>query len=78
MPPSLSQWLPEGQLAWFVLDAVAEMDLTAFSARHRHDGWDRATYAPEMMVALTLYPCCPGNARPARSSATLARTPPTG
>ena len=28
LPPSLREWLPEGHLAWFVIDAVAEMDLT--------------------------------------------------
>ncbi len=27
MPPDVREWLPEGHLAWFVLDAVAEMDL---------------------------------------------------
>ena len=27
MPPDLREWLPEGHLAWFVIDAVAEMDL---------------------------------------------------
>ena len=30
MPPRLREWLPEEHLAWFVLDAVAEMDLAAF------------------------------------------------
>jgi hypothetical protein len=30
LPPSLREWLPEGHLAWFVIDAVAAMDLTAF------------------------------------------------
>jgi hypothetical protein len=30
LPPSLREWLPEDHLAWFVLDAVAEMDLGAF------------------------------------------------
>jgi hypothetical protein len=30
LPPSLREWLPEGPLAWFVLDAVEQMDLTAF------------------------------------------------
>jgi hypothetical protein len=29
LPPSLREWLPEGHLAWFVLDTVAEMDLAA-------------------------------------------------
>jgi hypothetical protein len=30
LPPSLREWLPEGQLAWFVIDAVARLDLAAF------------------------------------------------
>ena len=30
LPPSLREWLPEDHFAWFVLDAVDEMDLTAF------------------------------------------------
>ena len=32
LPPSLREWLPEDHLAWFVLDAVGEMDLAAFYA----------------------------------------------
>jgi hypothetical protein len=30
MPPDVREWLPENHLAWFVIDAVAEMDLAAF------------------------------------------------
>ena len=33
LPPSVSDWLPEGHLAWFVIDAVAGIDLAAFSPR---------------------------------------------
>ena len=33
MPPDVREWLPEGHLAWFVIDAVGEMDLEAFYAR---------------------------------------------
>lgn len=55
LPPSLREWLPEGHLAWFVLDAVAAMDLDAFFAGYRHDGWGRAAHDPAMMVALLLY-----------------------
>ena len=29
MPPDVREWLPEGHLALFVIDAVAEMDLSA-------------------------------------------------
>ena len=28
LPPSLREWLPEGHLAWFVIDAVAAFDLS--------------------------------------------------
>src|ERR671910_1721524 len=55
LPPSLREWLPEEHLAWFVLDAVAEMDLTAFYASYRDDGWGRAAHDPAMMVALFVY-----------------------
>lgn len=60
MPPSLAEWLPEGHLAWFVLDAVARMDLGGVYARYREDGWGGAAYEPAMMVALTLYAYCLG------------------
>jgi transposase len=60
MPPSVREWLPEGHLAWFVLDAVSQVDTSAFYARYRHDGWGRAAYEPAMMVALTLYAYCRG------------------
>jgi transposase len=55
MPPSLQEWLPEGHLAWCVLDAVAEMDLSAFYVRYRAVGPGRPAYEPAMMVALVLY-----------------------
>jgi hypothetical protein len=42
LPPSLREWLPEDHFAWFVLDAVEAIDLTAFLAAYRHDGWGRA------------------------------------
>lgn len=38
MPPDLREWLPEGHLAWCLLDAVAEMDLSAFYVWYREDG----------------------------------------
>jgi transposase len=55
LPPSLREWLPEEHLAWFVLDAVGEMDLAAFYASYRDDGWGRAAHDPAMMVALFVY-----------------------
>jgi len=55
LPPSLREWLPEDHLAWFVLDAVEEIDLSAFYGAYRKDGWGRAAFEPQMMVALLLY-----------------------
>src|SRR5829696_3785221 len=69
MPPDVREWLPEGHLAWFVIDAVAELDLSAFYAVYRPDGHGRAAYEPAMMVALLLY----GYARGVRSSRTIER-----
>ena len=55
LPPSLRDWLPAEHLAWFVLDAVGEMDLSAFYGAYRQDGWGRAAHEPSMMIALLLY-----------------------
>jgi transposase len=55
LPPSLREWLPEDHLAWFVLDAVAELDLEPFYAAYRRDGWGAAAHDPQMMVALLVY-----------------------
>jgi transposase len=55
LPPSLRDWLPEDHLAWFVIDAVGELDLGAFYSVYRADGHGRAAHDPAMMVALLLY-----------------------
>jgi len=47
MAPSLRDWLPEDHFAWFVLDAVAAMDLSALYAAYRRDGHGRAAFDPE-------------------------------
>jgi transposase len=60
LPPSLREWLPANHLAWFVLDAVDAIDLKAFYAAYRSDGWGRAAFEPSMMVALTVYAYCVG------------------
>ena len=69
MPPDLRDWLPEGHLGWFVLDAVAAMELGSFYAAYRVDGRSRPAYDPAMMVALLLY----AYARGIRSSRVIER-----
>ena len=55
-PPSLHDWLPEGQLARFLLDVVSALDLSAiYTSYQEKDGRGQAAYAPEMMVRLLLY-----------------------
>jgi transposase len=69
LPPSLREWLAEDHLAWFVIDAVEELDLGAFYGDYRDDGWGRAAHDPQMMVALLVYAYAIGE----RSSRTIER-----
>ena len=41
LPPDVREWLAADHLAWFVIDAVAEMDLSAFYGAYRADGHGR-------------------------------------
>ena len=69
LPPSLREWLPEGHLAWCVLESVDELDLGAFYDAYRLDGHGRAAHDPAMMVALLIY----GYATGVRTSRTIER-----
>jgi transposase len=69
MPPSVRDWLPDGHLAWFVLDVVAELDLHAFYAEFRLDGRGGAVYDPAMMLGVLMYAYCTGE----RSSRRIER-----
>ncbi len=69
MPVSVRDWLPEDHFAWFVLEAVEQLDLSAFHAAYRDDGWGRQAYDPAMMLALLLYAYCEGE----RSSRRIER-----
>ena len=69
LPPALQDWLPESDLAWFLLDAVAQIDLKKITQTYRSDGWGQAAYEPTMMVALLLYAYCVGE----RSSRQIER-----
>jgi transposase len=61
MPPSVRDWVPVGHLVWTVLDAVGELDLSAFYCVYRADGHGRPAYEPSMMVALLMYAYARGN-----------------
>lgn len=60
LPPDVREWLPEGHLAWFVIDAVEQVDTAALHARHPRQGVGRRAYDPEMLLALLIYAYCTG------------------
>ena len=56
LPPSPREWLPEGHLAYYVLDLVDELDLRAIErAVQSRDSRGERPYSPRMMTALLLY-----------------------
>src|SRR3989338_2344450 len=69
LPPSILDWLPEDELAWFVMDAVKVMDIRNLYHRYRQDGSGGSAYNPQMMLSLLLYSYCVGE----RSSRKIER-----
>jgi transposase len=69
LPPSVREWLPEDHLAFFVLDVVSELDVSAFYSAYRVDGRGGSVYDPAMMLSVLLYAYCTGE----RSSRRIER-----
>jgi transposase len=55
LPPDLRDWLPEGHLAWFVIDVVNQLDLQPFYRAHRDDGHGHPAYDPKTLLGVLLY-----------------------
>lgn len=55
LPPSMTDWLPEDHLVWFVIAAVQRMDTTAFHRRAKLGSTGRRGYDPDMLVTLFVY-----------------------
>lgn len=55
LPPSPREWLPEGHLAYFILDLVGELDLAPIYAHYERELRGYPPHHPKMMVALLLY-----------------------
>lgn len=68
LPPSILDWIPEGDLSRFVVDVVEEMDLKPFYAKYK-DGSGQTAYRPEVMVSLLVLAYCEG----VRSSRAIER-----
>ncbi len=60
LPPDMKQWLPEDDLAYFIMEVVGELELSPiynFCSRSRAG---QPPYSPRMMVSLILYAYCVG------------------
>lgn len=63
LPPNMTDWLPADHVVWFLIDVVAELDLTELYKRAalRRDGSParnragRAAYDPAMLLTLLIY-----------------------
>src|SRR6266705_4017077 len=71
LPPDMREWLPAGHRVWFVIDAVAVLDVSRFAVRQTPRGSlaGRAAYDPRMLLALLVY----GYAAGVRSSRRIER-----
>ena len=60
LPPDMRQWLPAGDLVYFIMDVVAELDLAAIYSHYSLSRAGQPPYDPRMMTSLILYAYCMG------------------
>ena len=60
LPPDMRQWLPEGDLVYFIMDIIAEFDLSAVYDYYSGSRAGQPPYDPRMMTSLILYAYCMG------------------
>lgn len=60
LPPSMRDWLPDGHLAYFILDVVGELDLSEIYGAYDGSKGGQPPFDPAMMTGLLLYAYCVG------------------
>src|SRR6202165_6146497 len=60
LPPSLGDWLPEDDLAYFVSNVVDQLDLSAIESVYEEEERGQPPYHPRMMTKLLMYGYCVG------------------
>jgi transposase len=60
LPPDMKQWLPEDDLAYFIMDVVGELELSPIYNAYCRSRAGQPPYSPRMMVSLILYAYCVG------------------
>jgi transposase len=59
-PPSPRDWLPEGHLAYFVVDLVASLDLSRIVSHYEREQRGFPPHDPRLMLGLLVYGYCTG------------------
>lgn len=60
LPASMTEWLPEDHLCYFVSDVVDQLDLSAIMRRYAGEERGYPPYHPRMMVKVLVYAYCIG------------------
>ena len=60
LPPSPQDWLPAGDLVYFLLDVTKTLDLSAITSWYERSERGQPPYHPRMMVTLLLHAYCEG------------------
>ena len=60
LPPAMRDWLPTDHLVLFILDVVAQLDLSAIVSRYDASRGGQPPFSPRMMVGLLVYGYCVG------------------
>ena len=55
LPPSPQDWLPEGHLVYFLMDAVRELDIEAITAHYERELRGFPPFHPRMMLTLLIF-----------------------
>jgi transposase len=71
-PPSPRDWLPEGDLVYFLLETITTLDLSPIFAHYERELRGQPPFHPRMMVALLLY-CYATGTRSSRRIMTRCR-----
>ncbi len=74
LPPDLRQWVPPDHLVHFIMDAVAELDLSGARVNERGTGDEQ--YPPRLMLGLLIYSYATGTRKRARPSTSPRYSPP--
>lgn len=60
LPPDMKLWLPENDLAYFIMDVVNSLDLSSIYQTYDSSNGGQPPFDPKMMTALLLYAYCVG------------------